>query len=290
MRVEEGDILLVRTGHASRLDELGPWDTASSKAGLHPSCAEFLAERRIAALGCDGNNDTAPSFTEGVGFPIHVLALTAMGVHLLDYLHLDELGGACEDAGRWEFLFVGAPLRIAGGTGSPLNPIAILDDPSQNRLSCDSDAEPGASSRGLLVQPAGGAQPDGLHARVPHHPGLLRGRLPGDDADRRVPGRRRNDEDALRLARNWSKAVAVMFAVGAVTGTVLSFEFGLLWPRFMDRFGDAFGIAFAIEGIFFFLEAIFIAIYIYGWDRLSPRAHMWAAVPIVISGSAAPSR
>jgi cytochrome d ubiquinol oxidase subunit I len=97
-------------------------------------------------------------------------------------------------------------------------------------------------------------------------------------------GRRRDDADALRLARNWSKAVAVLFAVGAVTGTVLSFEFGLFWPRFMDRFGDAFGIAFAIEGIFFFLEAIFIAIYIYGWDRLSPRAHMWAAVPIVISG------
>jgi cytochrome bd ubiquinol oxidase subunit I len=66
-------------------------------------------------------------------------------------------------------------------------------------------------------------------------------------------GHRRKDPDALRLARNWSKAVAVLFAVGAVTGTVLSFEFGLLWPRFMDRFGDAFGIAFGIEGIFFFL-------------------------------------
>jgi cytochrome bd ubiquinol oxidase subunit I len=97
-------------------------------------------------------------------------------------------------------------------------------------------------------------------------------------------GHRKGDADALRLARNWSKGVAVLFAVGAVSGTVLSFEFGLLWPRFMDRFGDAFGIAFAIEGIFFFLEAIFIAIYIYGWDRLSPRAHMLAAVPIVISG------
>jgi cytochrome bd ubiquinol oxidase subunit I len=95
---------------------------------------------------------------------------------------------------------------------------------------------------------------------------------------------RRGDKAALRLARNWSKAVAVLFAVGAVSGTVLSFEFGLLWPRFMDRFGEAFGIAFAIEGIFFFLEAIFIAIYIYGWNRLSPRAHMWSAVPIVISG------
>jgi cytochrome d ubiquinol oxidase subunit I len=97
-------------------------------------------------------------------------------------------------------------------------------------------------------------------------------------------GRKRNDEDAIRLARNWSKAVAVLIAVGAVSGTVLSFEFGLLWPRFTGRFGDAFGVGFAIEGIFFFLEAIFIAIYIYGWDRLSPRAHMWAAVPIVISG------
>jgi cytochrome d ubiquinol oxidase subunit I len=97
-------------------------------------------------------------------------------------------------------------------------------------------------------------------------------------------GRRRDDPEALRLARNWSKAVAVLFAVGAVSGTVLSFEFGLLWPRFMDRFGDAFGIAFAIEGIFFFLEAIFIAIYIYGWDRLSPRAHMLSAVPIVLTG------
>src|SRR6266480_2802807 len=97
-------------------------------------------------------------------------------------------------------------------------------------------------------------------------------------------GRKKGDEDSLRLARRWSKAVAVLFAVGAVSGTVLSFEFGLLWPGMMNRFGDAFGIAFAIEGIFFFLEAIFIAIYIYGWDRLSPRGHMLAAVPIVISG------
>ena len=124
--VTEGDVLLVRTGHASRLEELGPWDTASSKAGLHPACAEFLAERRVAALGCDGNNDTAPSVTEGVGFPIHVLALTALGVHLLDYLHLERLANACERRRNWEFLFVAAPLRIPGGTGSPLNPIAIL--------------------------------------------------------------------------------------------------------------------------------------------------------------------
>ena len=93
----------------------------------------------------------------------------------------------------------------------------------------------------------------------------------------------------MRLARRWSKAMAVTFAVGAVTGTVLSFEFGLLWPRFMERFGDAFGIAFAIEGLFFFTEAIFLAIYIYGWKRLSGWAHFWSGVPMVSPGSAAPS-
>ncbi len=97
-------------------------------------------------------------------------------------------------------------------------------------------------------------------------------------------GLRRGDEDAMRLARRWSKAMAVTFAVGAVTGTVLSFEFGLLWPRFMERFGDAFGIAFAIEGIFFFVEAIFLAIYIYGWKRLGGWAHFWSGVPMVITG------
>jgi cytochrome bd ubiquinol oxidase subunit I len=97
-------------------------------------------------------------------------------------------------------------------------------------------------------------------------------------------GRRHGDEEALKLAKRWSKAVAVLFAVGAVSGTVLSFEFGLLWPGMMNRFGDVFGIAFAIEGIFFFLEAIFIAIYIYGWNRLSGWAHFWSGVPIAISG------
>jgi cytochrome d ubiquinol oxidase subunit I len=97
-------------------------------------------------------------------------------------------------------------------------------------------------------------------------------------------GIRRGDGDAMELARRWSKAMAVTFAVGAVTGTVLSFEFGLLWPQFEHRFGSVFGIAFAIEGIFFFLEAIFLAIYIYGWKRLSPWAHFWSGVPMVITG------
>src|SRR5260221_6722797 len=97
-------------------------------------------------------------------------------------------------------------------------------------------------------------------------------------------GLRHNDSDALLLARRWSQVVAVTFAVGAVTGTVLSFEFGLLWPAFTGRFGKVFGVLFAIEGIFFFLEAIFVAIYIFGWKRLSPWKHFWAGVPVMICG------
>jgi cytochrome d ubiquinol oxidase subunit I len=93
-----------------------------------------------------------------------------------------------------------------------------------------------------------------------------------------------DDADALLLAQRWSRYMAVTFAVGAVTGTVLSFEFGLLWPRFMGRFGDAFGIPFGIEGLFFFLEAIFLGIYLYGWKRLKPWPHFWSGVPIVIAG------
>jgi kynurenine formamidase len=124
--VGTGDILLVRTGHARRLAELGPWDTGKAKAGLHPTAAAFLADRKVAALGSDGNSDTAPSTTEGVAFPVHVLAINAMGVHLLDYLQFEDVARHCEEVGRWEFLFAAAPLRIMGGTGSPLNPTAIF--------------------------------------------------------------------------------------------------------------------------------------------------------------------
>jgi cytochrome d ubiquinol oxidase subunit I len=97
-------------------------------------------------------------------------------------------------------------------------------------------------------------------------------------------GLKKDDKAAMELARRWSKAMAVTFAVGAVSGTLLSFEFGLLWPEFVDRFGSVYGIAFAIEGIFFFLEAIFLAVYIYGWKRLKPWPHFWAGVPMVVTG------
>ncbi|HEY1278876.1 MAG TPA: cytochrome ubiquinol oxidase subunit I [Acidimicrobiales bacterium] len=97
-------------------------------------------------------------------------------------------------------------------------------------------------------------------------------------------GLKRNDPDALRLAQRWSKYMAVTFAVGAVTGTVLTFEFGLLWPRFMGQWGEAFGVPFAFEGIFFFTEAIFISIYLFGWRRLKPWTHFWTGVPLPIVG------
>ena len=126
VRVEEGDILLIRTGLARRLRELGPWDTTTAKAGLHPTAMTFVSERRVSALGSDGNSDTAPSSTDGVAFPIHVLALNAMGVHLFDYLQFEDLVTRCEEAGRWEFLFAAAPLRVQRGTGSPVNPLAVF--------------------------------------------------------------------------------------------------------------------------------------------------------------------
>jgi cytochrome d ubiquinol oxidase subunit I len=86
------------------------------------------------------------------------------------------------------------------------------------------------------------------------------------------------------LAKRWSKAMLILFAVGVVTGTILSFEMGLLWPEFMATFADVFGLAFLIEGYSFFIEAIFIAIYVYGWERLSPRTHVLAGVPMVLAG------
>jgi kynurenine formamidase len=126
IRIEPGDLLFVRVGHRSRRRALGAWDAANARAGLHPAALELLAERRIAALGSDGNNDTAPSAAEGVDFPVHVLAVNAMGLHLMDWLQFDDLVAVCEELNRWSFLCVVAPLRLRAATGSPVNPIAIF--------------------------------------------------------------------------------------------------------------------------------------------------------------------
>ncbi len=86
------------------------------------------------------------------------------------------------------------------------------------------------------------------------------------------------------VAKRWSKVMLALFAVGVVTGTILSFELGLLWPGFMATFGEVFGLGFTLEAFSFFVEAIFIAIYVYGWDRLSPRAHFLSGIPVVLAG------
>jgi cytochrome bd ubiquinol oxidase subunit I len=95
---------------------------------------------------------------------------------------------------------------------------------------------------------------------------------------------RTGDPLYLTLARRWTRVMVALFAAGVVTGTILSFEMGLLWPAFMANFGSVFGLGFAIEGFSFFMEAIFIGIYVYGWDRLPPRLHFASGIPIVISG------
>jgi kynurenine formamidase len=124
--VGPADILLVSTGRDARRAAEGPWDPGHGLAGLDAECVPWLRERDLAVLGCDGANDIMPPNTNGWPLPIHVCTLVAMGVHLLDNLDLSELAGVCADEGRWEFLFTVSPLQIAGGTGSPVNSLAIV--------------------------------------------------------------------------------------------------------------------------------------------------------------------
>ena len=97
-------------------------------------------------------------------------------------------------------------------------------------------------------------------------------------------GQRTGDPLCRTIARRWSRVMIALFAIGAITGTVLSFEMGVLWPNFTATFGGVFGLGFAIEGFSFFLEAIFLGIYVYGWDRLSPRMHLLSGIPIAVTG------
>ncbi len=126
VRIGRGDLLFIRVGHRLRRAARGPWNAAVSRAGLHPTVLPLLAERQIAVLGSDSNNDAAGRSARGIGFPVHVLAIKALGLHLLDYLQFENLVPLCAESGRWSFLCVIAPLRLPRGTGSPINPIAIL--------------------------------------------------------------------------------------------------------------------------------------------------------------------
>jgi len=121
-----GDALLVRSGHPLRRSRLGAWDSEAASAGLHVDTMRLIADRGVAVLGADGDSDIRPSPVDGVHSPIHALALTGLGIVLLDNLDLEALSAACAAHGQYEFLLVVAPLVVPRGTGSPVNPIAVL--------------------------------------------------------------------------------------------------------------------------------------------------------------------
>lgn len=122
----EGDAVLIRTGHKARRTQMGAWDPSNLSAGLHPTAMPLLAERGVALLGSDGDSDVRPSPVPGVHSPVHILALTALGIPLLDNLDLEAAAAAAVRHGRYEFLFAVLPLNVPGGTGSPVTPTAVF--------------------------------------------------------------------------------------------------------------------------------------------------------------------
>lgn len=125
VKVSSGDVVFICTGRWARREVTGPWSVENEgAAGLHASCAKWLKDRDIAMLGSDGASDVVPSGIEGMDFPIHLLTLHAMGVHIFDNCDLTALSRTAAELKQWEFLLTASPLAVPGGTGSPLNPIA----------------------------------------------------------------------------------------------------------------------------------------------------------------------
>jgi kynurenine formamidase len=127
VRVESGDVLLIRTGAGRRVAEEGPWDMYTfGVPGLSPNCIPFLHGRGVAVLGSDGGSDVFPNPYQLTFQPIHQVGLVAMGLWLIDFCSFEDLLAACESRNRWEFLLSMGPLRIEFGTGCPINPIAVF--------------------------------------------------------------------------------------------------------------------------------------------------------------------
>jgi kynurenine formamidase len=126
VRIESGDAVFLRTGRWRRVAEKGPLNISVATPGLYASCGKWLKERDIAIFGSDSAQDVRPSRVEGVNQPIHQMFLVAVGTPLFDNCGLEVLGQAAAERRRWTFMFTAAPLRVAGGTGSPLNPIATF--------------------------------------------------------------------------------------------------------------------------------------------------------------------
>jgi kynurenine formamidase len=125
-RVQEGDILLIRTGRHLRARMVGAWNGREQLAGLYASCLAWLSDRRIALLGSDGVSDVVPGGFEGLRRPVHTGTLVFMGVHLLDNADFEPLAEACAEFNRWEFMLSLNPLKLTQGTASPVNPIAVF--------------------------------------------------------------------------------------------------------------------------------------------------------------------
>jgi len=126
VKIEKGDVLLIRTGRWIEKKRKGDWDFPKKNAGIHYNIIPLLSERGIAVLGSDGTSDSNPPLIKEEGSPIHMLTLVAMGMPLLDNLNLDELSKKARELNKWEFLISFQPLRFEGGTGSPLNALAIF--------------------------------------------------------------------------------------------------------------------------------------------------------------------
>lgn len=126
VRIEQGDVLLIRTGRWARAKALGTWVIIQGTAGPHPSIAAWLKARGVAALGSDVTNEFYPSVVPEVPDPLHALTIVTLGMPLFDNLDLEELGNEAQARSRWTFLFVAAPLRIRGASGSSLNPLALF--------------------------------------------------------------------------------------------------------------------------------------------------------------------
>lgn len=124
--VGSGDVLLIRTGRWTQVTQEGQWNFMEKAAGLHASVAAWLKSRDVAVIGCDGVSDVTPSGVEGLVIPLHELVIAGLGMPMLDNLDLEAVAEAAAERGRFTFLFVGAPLRVPGGTGSPLNPLAVF--------------------------------------------------------------------------------------------------------------------------------------------------------------------
>ena len=124
VKVSAGDVIFIRTGRWALQKRTGPWNVGRKSAGLYATCLPWIRQRDLAMIGSDAATDLIPSGVQGAGQPIHEVALAAFGMHIFDNCDLEGLSQTAARYNRWEFLLTAAPLRVVGGTGSPLNPIA----------------------------------------------------------------------------------------------------------------------------------------------------------------------